>query len=413
MGDLLNRGIRRILVDGRERLRQAGRSPTANTVPVIKSVPDRTTGRSAPQMARSNEIRADYTTSGGNSARNCPSQDQGLQNPSVPGSSAQTKESSHDSELRANLVEVHVASPALSNPSKGQSGKRSLSPKLPATANQFSVLAEETEEIAGESNDPQEPEKRNSESPSFSQGSASSNPTGNPSTSAPLSHRDGAQIPEGEQAGRSKDVERNTSIIQGSISDSQSAEVHKVDDLDTLDPHALAMIALPTADPDIHHSSLDLSQLGDWAEVTDSDMVDAAARGVKGRFLADTEHTPDRGNVAKRRAKTSAAQGEGRSSNPQPPSGTQPYNVVSDHRIREGSGVPRPDPDPGKIPDTTNSGDRTSRILNELEDWALGPTIYIQHLGETAGAVPGPILPTPQAYETPLVNFSSYELPRG
>ncbi|KAL3694200.1 hypothetical protein R1sor_007851 [Riccia sorocarpa] len=104
-------------------------------------------------------------------------------------------------------------------------------------------------------------------------------------------------------------------------------------------------------DPSLFHDSMIVpyvANLGDWAEVSDEYMVEAGPRGTKGRIQADTDHTPERGNVTKRRLTDPRSSNDDPPGSLVPPSGTQPYNVTAVGKSKVRGDAPQIEPDPGE-----------------------------------------------------------------
>ncbi|KAL3689637.1 hypothetical protein R1sor_015946 [Riccia sorocarpa] len=327
MGDKFQGRFRRILVDGRERLRQASRSPVVNTVPVIMVIPDRTISGSAPQPRRIDPIRTEANRT---EAMTSTTSTVCKELFTVPEQVNLTKKNLEDAHLEDLIFrhfeaaldppsskdrsnEEHTTQPTGKEggsmqeqpsspkepqftPVKGRPGRSfpakedSLSPKPLNQSNPFSALD------LGGGVQPQEPEDVVAPNPNTD--------SGNPVNLSADKHP------------------------QTNITDSQPSEKDQNNgssSLETLDPSNLA-------------------QLGNWTEVTDSDeyMVETAVagpRGIKGRLEADNQHTSERGNVAKRRQREREPEiREDTSRALAIISGTQQYNVTIPTRAQHAVG---------------------------------------------------------------------------
>ncbi|KAL3692700.1 hypothetical protein R1sor_006351 [Riccia sorocarpa] len=157
------------------------------------------------------------------------------------------------------------------------------------------------------------------------------------------------------------------------------------------------------------------SSIGNWADVVEAEMLESGSRGVKGRLEADEHHTPERGNVQKRRQTSlSKALDDRIAVNHQEPTVEMeernspklvdlPLSTVHPDLLREpGDGRLWPD----ILPEDPGDG-----ILNASENWALGPTTFVDHLPESVGNLYPPGYIPLSALEIPKENFSSYAGP--
>ncbi|KAL3693786.1 hypothetical protein R1sor_007437 [Riccia sorocarpa] len=117
--------------------------------------------------------------------------------------------------------------------------------------------------------------------------------------------------------------------------------------------------------------------LGDWADVEDEDVILSEARGSKGRPEEVKDHTPDRGNVSKRRPISRSPRWDF-----QPQTGEQgntlPFMITDGVQEAEIPNTSELDPGDGTPGALGNVLGPDLEILTRLEDRALGPTEFIE-----------------------------------
>ncbi|KAL3691489.1 hypothetical protein R1sor_005140 [Riccia sorocarpa] len=150
-----------------------------------------------------------------------------------------------------------------------------------------------------------------------------------------------------------------------------------------------------------------LQNIGNWADATDADMTEAGARGIKGRLPVDERHTPNRGNVQKRHhtRRRSGDQHEvaGDPEMDLPRSAClQPLNTSPQDAANS---IVEPGEELGTVP--IKELIPVSGILNELEDWALGPTIFVDRVPEVVGELLPPGFIPLSAQEHPKISIVS------
>ncbi|KAL3689664.1 hypothetical protein R1sor_015973 [Riccia sorocarpa] len=157
---------------------------------------------------------------------------------------------------------------------------------------------------------------------------------------------------------------------------------------------------------------VEYGQIGSWADKAYADMLEAN-RGMKGRPQNEDGSTPDRGNAAKKRLMQNSRKETQSSSSVIPDTGTQAY-FVGDKRRSVHIPDPNLEPDPGELGIWADRPERDPNIpiLAESEDRALGPTVYVKRLQDTAGTAFPSSLPQVDSEGAYKENFSSYTCPQ-
>ncbi|KAL3695864.1 hypothetical protein R1sor_009940 [Riccia sorocarpa] len=131
-----------------------------------------------------------------------------------------------------------------------------------------------------------------------------------------------------------------------------------------------------------------LTNLGSWADAAEAEMHDIGSRGVKGRLPVDEQHTPDRGNVQKKRLSARSTMSPvdrvlqlslHQEISTAPPQVGEPRPLsMTPQDVSLGIGENQSWG--SNIPNASVDG-----ILNAAENWALGPTEYVDRLPEQIG----------------------------
>ncbi|KAL3680549.1 hypothetical protein R1sor_023505 [Riccia sorocarpa] len=149
-----------------------------------------------------------------------------------------------------------------------------------------------------------------------------------------------------------------------------------------------------------------------WSDLADAEIAFAESRGVKGRPVEVKDHTPDRGNLQKRR-QIRSQEGCGRDG-----------ERKDDDRVSSfEANLRRPPPNPHlaimEQPDTGENhpgglGEETGPdigILDMDENRALGPTVFVEIPHEAVGGMHPPNYIPLSAFEIPSENFATYTCP--